>query len=128
VARPDNRFLTPPLKLNLLWTRRTRPERAASRDRFFLAVREPNLNISGVRLDERILRDFRVGVFIGIRKSDRGMHAAFFVNRKDAQLNDLETLNSGLEGVPGQLRKAYRQILRSSAKVKKRKKKNASGK
>ncbi len=75
----------------------------------------------GVKLDERILRDFKIGVFIGVKKSQQGMHTAFFINGKEAAVSDVGVLIDGLRGIPSQVRKAYREIARSNAKQKKRK-------
>jgi hypothetical protein len=77
--------------------------------------------MGSVKLDERILHDFKIGVFIGVRKSNRGMHTAFFINHKEAEVNDLGMLMGGLKGIPAQVRKAYQEIARSNAKAKKRK-------
>ncbi len=78
--------------------------------------------IHTVKLDERILRDFKIGVFIGVRKSNRGMHTAFFINGKEAGVSDLGVLMGGLRGIPAQVRKAYREIVQSTPpKPKKRK-------
>ncbi len=77
--------------------------------------------IHTVKLDERILRDFKIGVFIGVRKSNRGMHTAFFINGKEAGASDLGALMGGLRGIPAQVRKAYREIIQSTPKPKKRK-------
>jgi hypothetical protein len=78
--------------------------------------------MQNVKLDERILRDFKIGVFIGVRKSNRGMHTAFFINGKEAAAGDLGTLMGGLRGIPAQVRKAYREIVQSTPpKPKKRK-------
>ncbi len=79
-----------------------------------------------MKLDERILRDFKIGVFVGVRKSDRGMHTAFFINHKDLELGDLSVLMGGLKGVPAQVREAYEKLVHTSTQSKKpkRRKKN----
>jgi hypothetical protein len=79
--------------------------------------------MQNVKLDERILRDFKIGVFIGVRKSNRGMHTAFFINGKEAGAGDLGALVGGLRTIPAQVRKAYREIVRATpaSKPKKRK-------
>ena len=77
-----------------------------------------------VKLDERILRDFKIGVFIGLRKSNQGMHTAFFINAKEAGARDLELLIDGFKDIPGHVRKAYQEIARPVSKGKKNKKKN----
>jgi len=79
-----------------------------------------------VKLDERILRDFKIGVFIGLRKSNRGVHTAFFINGKESEMADLLSLTARFEELPGQLRRAYGDILAAQAKEKKgkRRKKN----
>jgi hypothetical protein len=81
-----------------------------------------------VKLDDRIVRDFKIGVFIGLRKADRGLHTAFFINGKHTAPRDLEALVVGLKAVPAQVQKAYEDVTRSEAKTKKRKrrKKDAS--
>jgi hypothetical protein len=79
------------------------------------------LRITYVKLDERILRDFKIGVFIGLRKSNRGMHTAFFINHEEAEVNDLGVLMNGLKSIPSQVRKAYQEILGPVSKDKKRK-------
>lgn len=80
-----------------------------------------------MKLDERILRHFKIGVFIGVRKSNRGMHTAFFMNGKEVGVSDLGMLMSGLKELPVQVRCAYEEMT-SAAKDKKRRrrrKKNA---
>ncbi len=74
-----------------------------------------------MKLDERILRDFKIGVFIGVKKSNRGMHTAFFINDKEAEKKDLGVLMGGLKGISAQVRKAYREVVSSPAKDKKAK-------
>ena len=80
----------------------------------------PALSILGVKLDERILRHFKIGVFIGVRKSNRGMHTAFFINDKEAQESDLGVLIGGLKMVPAQVWQAYQELMDSQPKPKKR--------
>jgi hypothetical protein len=79
-----------------------------------------------VKLDERILQDFKIGVFIGVRKSNRGMHTAFFINHEEAEAQDLGVLMGGLKGVPAQVRKAYRELVSAVEKDKKRKRRKKS--
>jgi hypothetical protein len=83
--------------------------------------------MGAVKLDERILRDFKIGVFIGVRKSNRGMHTAFFINHKEAEMQDLGVLMGGLKGIPAQVRKAYQELVGPAAKDKKRKRRKKDG-
>ena len=84
--------------------------------------------MNGVKLDERILRDFKIGVFIGLRKSGRGVHTAFFINGKESQSADLSTLIARFEELPDQLRRAYADILAAGVKEKKRKRRKGDPK
>jgi len=77
--------------------------------------------ISSVRLDERIAERFKVAVFVGIRKSYREMHTAFFIEGKCAKLRDLAVLADGLKHLPDQVRKAYADLGSSGSKSKKNK-------
>jgi hypothetical protein len=74
-----------------------------------------------VKLDARILRVFKIGVFVGVRKGDRYVHTAFFIDGKQAEAADVALLTEGVKTVPAQVRKAYREILRSNGGQKKRK-------
>src|SRR5690242_18793082 len=74
-----------------------------------------------VKLDERILRHFKIGVFLGLRRSNRGLHRAFFIDAKQAGAEDIGRLLSGLDSIPSQMRKAYEEVALSHGKVKKRK-------
>jgi hypothetical protein len=69
-----------------------------------------------VKLDERILRDFKIGVFVGLKKSNQGMHTAFFINGKETRVSDISVLLGGLKAIPAQVRKAYLEAVRSSPK------------
>ena len=76
--------------------------------------------MAGVKLDERILRHFKIGIFIGVRKSSEGLHTAFFIKDKEADFSDLGTLIGGLRLLPDQIKKAYREMLQAAPKEKKR--------
>jgi len=84
--------------------------------------------MAGVKLEERILQDFKIGVFIGLRKSNPGLHTAFFINGKHTGLPDLEAFVSGLKLIPAQVRKAYKEIAASEDKNKKRKRRKKDAK
>jgi hypothetical protein len=81
----------------------------------------------GVKLDERIVREFKLGVFVGLRRSNQGMHSAFFINGKETTPADLILLLAQLRSVPNHVRQAYQSLRTSGHKVKKkRRKKNAN--
>ena len=86
------------------------------------------LRMVGVKLEERILHDFKIGVFIGLRKSNPGLHTAFFINGKHTDRPDLEAFVSGLKLIPAQVRKAYKAIAASEDKNKKRKRRKKDAK
>ena len=78
-----------------------------------------------VKLDERILREFKAGVFIG-GHAGRGMQSAFFINSKETSPADLILLLAQLRSLPTALRQAYQNLRPPTAKdKKKRRKKNA---
>jgi len=89
-------------------------------DTFDWPLAGPRLKIVGVKLDELILRHFKIGVFIGVRKANRGMHTAFFINDKEAEESDLGELISGLKIVPAQVWQAYQELMEAAPKGKKR--------
>src|SRR5262249_54747874 len=81
-------------------------------------------HLSIVKLDERILRHFKLGVFVGVKKAtEDDLHTAFFINEQEAGPSDVALLVGGLKAVPIELQKAFQEIVRSTAKPKKRRRK-----
>ncbi|MFO1499698.1 MAG: hypothetical protein U1G07_15115 [Verrucomicrobiota bacterium] len=81
-----------------------------------------------MKLDDRILRHFKIGVFVGVRRVDDGLHRAFFINGKEANRADLGLLLGGLRALPEQVRRAYSKVANPAAKDKKRRRRKKNPK
>ena len=81
-----------------------------------------------MKLPERIAQHFKAAAFVGVRKSDQGLRASFFINDRDIEVSDLGVMIGGLQKVREQLESVFHELLKLDQGPKQRKRKKTARK